>query len=109
VPGFSRRLTDRWIAAGHHKNNPVGVHEHPYKPMREVVDMVHEGDYIVVSLDAGLAEALQRKPGEPARFEMSRRHTASGAVGRMIQSGIIYGSTFIGELKSALGLKTAGH
>jgi hypothetical protein len=63
VPAFIDRLTKRWVAAGHHARNPVGVHEHPYKPYRGVIDMVHSADYIIVSHDPKLVEALQRKPG----------------------------------------------
>lgn len=109
VPGFTKRLTDRWTLSGLHARNPVGVHEHPYKPLRGVVDMVHAADYIVISRDAALVERLQRKPGEPSKFAMLRRHTAGGAMGRVAQAGLIYASTFLGDLKSSLGIAPSGH
>ncbi len=109
VPGFTKRLTDRWIASGRHARNPVGVHEHPYKPLRGIVDMVHPSDYLVISRDAALVRLLQREPGEPAKFAMLRRHTAGGLVGRVTQAAVIYGSTFLGDVKSALGIAPSGH
>lgn len=109
VPGFTKRLTDRWIASGHHARNPVGVHEHPYKPLRGIVDMVHSADYLVISRDPALVDLLQRKPGEPAKFAMLRHHTAGGLMGRVTQSAVIYGSTFLGDAKAALGLASSGH
>lgn len=109
VAGFIKRLTDRWIASGHHKNNPVGVHEHPYKPIRGVVDMVHSADYIVISHDPELVEALQRKPGEPAKFAMLRAHTSGGYFGRAVQYSVILGSTYVGDVLARFGRTPGGH
>lgn len=107
-PAFIKRLTDRWIATGHHARNPVTVHDFPSTPTRGIIELVHTGDYIVVSLDHELADALQRKPGEYAP-RMIRSESLRGKVNRAVQFGVIIGSTYIGELKARLGSKPAGH
>ncbi|MDP3541194.1 MAG: nucleotidyltransferase domain-containing protein [Elusimicrobiota bacterium] len=99
---FIKRLTDRWIATGHHARNPVTVHDFPSTPTRGIIDLVHTGDYLVISLDARLAEELQRKPGEYAPT-MIRTDSLRGKVNRAVQYGVIIASTYIGGLKARLG------
>lgn len=108
VPGFVKRLTDRWIATGHHARNPVTVHDFPSTPTRGIIDLVHTGDYILVSLEPGLTEELQRRPGEYVPV-MVRHETLRGKVNRVLQYGVIVASTYAGEIKSRLGLTSAGH
>lgn len=105
---FIKRLTDRWIATGRHAVNPVTVHDFPSTPTRGIIDLVHTGDYIVLSLDAELAAALQRKPGEYAP-RMVRTGSLRGGVNRAVQYGVIVASTYIGELKARFGSAPAGH
>lgn len=108
TPAFIKRLTDRWIATGHHARNPVTVHDFPSTPSRGVIDLVHTGDYILISLEPELMESLQRKPGEYAP-RMIRTDSLRGKVNRAVQYGVIIGSTYIGELKARLGYKPSGH
>jgi len=108
TPAFIKRLTDRWIATGHHARNPVTVHDFPSTPSRGVIDLVHTGDYILISLEPELMESLQRKPGEYAP-KMIRTDSLRGKVNRAVQYGVIIGSTYIGELKARLGYKPASH
>lgn len=107
-PAFIKRLTDRWIATGHHARNPVTVHDFPSTPTRGIIDLVHTGDYLVVSLDHELVDALQRKPGEYAP-RMIRSDSLRGKVNRAVQYGVIIGSTFAGELKARFVSPPAGH
>lgn len=99
---FIKRLTDRWIATGHHARNPVTVHDFPSTPTRGIIDLVHTGDYLVISLDERLAAELQRKPGEYAPT-MIRTGSLRGKVNRAVQYGVILASTYIGGLKARLG------
>ena len=99
---FIKRLTDRWIATGHHARNPVTVHDFPSTPTRGIIDLVHTGDYIVVSLDPALTAELQRKPGEYAP-RMVRKDSLRGKVNRAVQYGVIVASTYIGQLKARYG------
>ncbi|MCR4296836.1 MAG: nucleotidyltransferase domain-containing protein [Elusimicrobia bacterium] len=103
---FIKRLTDRWIATGHHARNPVTVHDFPSTPTRGIIDLVHTGDYLVISLDARLAAELQRKPGEYAPT-MIRTESLRGKVNRAVQYGVIVASTYIGGLKARLGAPPA--
>lgn len=103
---FIKRLTDRWIATGHHARNPVTVHDFPSTPTRGIIDLVHTGDYLVISLDARLAAELQRKPGEYAPT-MIRTDSLRGKVNRAVQYGVIVASTYIGGLKARLGASSA--
>ncbi len=105
---FIRRLTERWIATGHHARNPVAVHDFPYTPTRGVVDRVHTGDFIVISLDPELTAALQRKPGEYVP-RMVRKDSLRGKVGRAAQYGLIIVSTYVGELKARFASARSGH
>jgi hypothetical protein len=99
---FIKRLTGRWIATGRHARNPVTVHDFPSTPTRGIIDLVHTGDYIVISLDPELAAELQRKPGEYAP-RMVRADSLRGKVNRAVQYGVIVASTYIGELKARFG------
>lgn len=108
TPAFIKRLTDRWIATGHHARNPVTVHDFPSTPSRGVIDLVHTGDYILVSLEPELMETLQRKPGEYAP-RMIRKDSFRGKVNRAVQFGVIIASTYVGELKARLGYKPPAH
>ena len=99
---FIKRLTDRWIATGHHARNPVTVHDFPSTPTRGIIDLVHTGDYIVISLDPVLEAELQRQPGE-YKPEMIRADSVRGKVNRAVQYGVIIASTYIGELKARFG------
>lgn len=103
---FIKRLTDRWIATGHHARNPVTVHDFPSTPTRGIIDLVHTGDYLVISLDERLAAELQRQPGEYAPT-MIRRDSLRGKVNRAVQYGVILASTYIGGLKARLGASSA--
>lgn len=105
---FIKRLTDRWIATGHHARNPVTVHDFPSTPTRGIIDLVHTGDYLVISLDARLAAELQRHPGEYAPT-MIRRDSLRGKVNRAVQYGVILASTYIGGLKARLGASSSAH
>lgn len=99
---FIKRLTGRWIATGHHARNPVTVHDFPSTPTRGIIDLVHTGDYIVISLDPALEAELQRKPGEYAP-RMVRKDSLRGKVNRAVQYGVIVASTYIGQLKARYG------
>lgn len=99
---FIRRLTGRWVATGHHARNPVTVHDFPSTPTRGIIDLVHTGDYIVISLDPALEAELQRKPGEYAP-RMVRADSLRGKVNRAMQYGVIVASTYIGQLKARFG------
>lgn len=105
---FIKRLTDRWIATGRHALNPVTVHDFPSTPTRGIIDLVHTGDYMLISLDDELAARLQRKPGEYAP-RMIRVDSLRGKVNRAVQYGVIVASTYIGELKARFGPAPAGH
>ncbi len=105
---FIKRLTDRWIATGHHTRNPVTVHDFPSTPTRGIIDLVHTGDYILVSLEPELVTALQRKPGDYAP-KMIRSDSLRGRVNRAVQYGVILISTYIGELKARFGSAPSGH
>ena len=108
-PAFIKRLTDRWIATGWHASNPVTVHDFPSTPTRGIIDLVHTGDYIVISLDDALAERLQRKPGEYAPV-MIRQDSLRGKVNRAVQYGLIIASTYAGEFKAKFGAaSSSGH
>ena len=109
VAQFSLRLLTRWIESGRQSGNPVGIHEHAYKPYRGVIDLVHSASYIVIARDAALAQRLQRRYDEKPKFTIDRRYTTRGAFGRAAQMAIIYASTFLGELKSAVGYQSSGH
>ena len=108
VVAFIKRLTDRWIATGLHATNPVTVHDFPSTPTRGIIDLVHTGDYILVSLEPELVTTLQRKPGEYAP-KMIRTDSFRGRVNRAVQYGVIMLSTYIGELKARFGSAPAGH
>lgn len=99
---FIKRLTDRWIATGRHAVNPVTVHDFPSTPTRGIIDLVHTGDYIVISLEPELAAELQRKPGEYAP-RMIRADSLRGKVNRAVQYGVIIASTYLGDLKARFG------
>jgi hypothetical protein len=101
-------LTDRWIATGHHARNPVTVHDFPSTPTRGIIDLVHTGDYILISLDEELAAELQRKPGEYAP-RMVRVDSLRGKVNRAVQYGVIVAPTYIGELKARFGAAPSAH
>lgn len=105
---FIKRLTDRWIATGRHAVNPVTVHDFPSTPTRGIIDLVHTGDYIVISLDPVLAAELQRQPGEYAPT-MIRTESLRGKVNRAVQYGVIIASTFIGDLKARFGASSSRH
>lgn len=105
---FIKRLTDRWIATGLHATNPVTVHDFPSTPTRGIIDLVHTGDYILVSLEPELVASLQRKPGEYAPT-MIRADSFRGRINRAVQYGVIMLSTYIGELKARFGSAPAGH
>ena len=105
---FIKRLTDRWIATGRHAVNPVTVHDFPSTPTRGIIDLVHTGDYIVISLDPELAAELQRKPGEYAP-RMIRADSLRGRINRAVQYGVITASTYIGDLKARFGAPSSGH
>lgn len=108
-PYFIKRLTDRWIATGYHATNPVTVHDFPSTPSRGIIDLVHSGDYILISLDDALTEKLQRKPGEYAP-KMIRQDSFKGAANRAVQYGLIIASTYLGELKARFGAASgSGH
>jgi predicted nucleotidyltransferase len=108
-PAFIKRLTDRWIATGRHARNPVTVHDFPSTPSRGIIDLIHTGDYIVVSLDDNLTRELQRKPGEYAP-KMIRRDSLRGRVNRAVQYGVILGSSYVGDWKRRFGAGSgSGH
>lgn len=107
---FSARLTEAWMKRGLHATNPVSVHDFPSPPSRGAVDMVHYGDYIVVSRDAALVSSLSRAAGEGPKFSMVRALTPRGRVNRAVQLAVIHASTRWADLKLRLGLASApGH
>ncbi|UPT73630.1 MAG: nucleotidyltransferase domain-containing protein [Elusimicrobiota bacterium] len=105
---FIKRLTDRWIATGHHARNPVTVHDFPSTPSRGIIDLVHTGDFIVISLDEALARELQRVPGdyEP---KMIRAESLRGRLNRAVQYGVIVASTYAGDFRARFGAASGGH
>jgi hypothetical protein len=105
---FIKRLTDRWIATGHHARNPVTVHDFPSTPTRGIIDLVHTGDYLLISLEPELTASLQRGPGEYAP-RMIRADSARGRFNRAVQYAVIIASTYAGDLKARFGPASSGH
>lgn len=108
VEAFIKRFTDRWIATGHHQRNPVSIHTNPLPPTRAIIDLIHTGDYLVISGEPRLKETLQRKPGEYAP-PIIRKDSLRGRINNAIQYGVIFSATYVGDLKARLGMVSSAH
>jgi hypothetical protein len=111
LPAFMKRLTDRWIAAGYHKTNPVTVHDRASWPSWGVVNIVQTRHYIVVSPEPALTVRLSRQAFEDPAVHLERGYTPRGRVNRVAQRVLVAAATYASDLKAALGLKPAssGH
>ena len=105
---FIKRLTERWISTGHHARNPVTVHDFPSTPTRGIIDLVHTGDFMLVSLEENLVRDLQRLPGEYSP-RMIRSDSLRGRINRAIQYGVIILSTYVGDVKARFGAASSHH
>lgn len=108
VPAFSKRLVERWTAAGYHKTNPVTVHDNASWPSWGFVNIVQTRHYIVVSPEAGLVARLSRQSFEDPAVKLVRDYTFSGRVGRAFQRAVVFSATLVSDLRAAFGKPPSG-
>lgn len=111
LAAFMKRLTDRWIAAGYHKTNPVTVHDRASWPSWGLVNIVQTRHYIVVSPERALTVRLSRQAFEDPAVVLERGYTARGRFNRVVQRSVVAAATVVADAKAALGIKpsSSGH
>lgn len=108
IPAFSKRLTDRWIAAGRHAMNPVSAHERASWPSWGIVNVVHTRYYLVVSPEPALEARLSRQAFESPGIVLERGYTLRGSVNRVVQRAIVASATVAADALSLWGAPAAG-
>jgi hypothetical protein len=108
---FVKRLTDRWIASGYHKTNPVSVHDRTSWPSWGLVNIVQTRHYIVVSPEPALEVRLSRQAFENPAVVLERGETFHGHVNRVVQRAVVAAATYVSDVKAVFGAKpsSAGH
>lgn len=105
VPAFSKRLKDRWRAAGRDQTNPVTVKNNATWASWGYVNRVQTRPYIVVSREPALAARLSRRGLEKPTVTIERRRTARGRFNRAVQYALVKIAIYASNVKAWLGVE----